>query len=109
MKPTLSERVIEALKQLEQFQPCQAEGDTATCVLSGVQVRAVADPDAVDHGAVSLTFPGGRDVEADGGLYLRLKAIESVRLEIDGGAGESNVARRVQDLLEHLRRKHALS
>ncbi len=60
---------------------------------------------------LQLTFPGSPEpVLVVGELYLKLKIIESVRLEFDSGEHEdgNKIGRRVQELMEHLTRKHDL-
>lgn len=88
----------------------EGEGD-AVCALSGVRVSPDPDADHEDGAMVQLTFPGSTaPVLAIGEIYLKLKIIESVRLEFDSGQHEDNskIGRRVQELREHLERKHDL-
>lgn len=105
---TTSQRIIGALLQLEQFLPAQSGTEEAVNVITGARVSALPDNDVEDHQMVCLTFPGGEPVEVNGGLYLQLQVIESVRYELDAPDGSGPVSRRVEDLLEHLHRKHDL-
>ena len=94
------------MQQLEQFLPVPGQ-DAAICALSGVRVTAVDDLDETGHGMIELTFPGAAPVQAIGALYLKLKLIEAVRLELDSAEhGDTKVSRRAHELLEHLQAKH---
>lgn len=92
---TRSQRLIERLKQLQQFMPAQ-EREVAIHVLSGVVVTALPDPKHEGHGLLQLQLPGGLTEAVMGDAYLTLQLIEHCRLEQDGLAGDSPVARRVQ-------------
>lgn len=111
MPATLSVRFISALKQLEQFQPVVGD-DLAICALSGVRVTPDPDADAEDGDLLLLNFPGGgAPVVVIGSLYLKLKIIESVRLEFDGSEDhhKGSISARVMALQEHLERKYDLA
>lgn len=110
MSANPSSGFISALKQLEQFQPVVGEQE-AVCALSGVRVTPDPDGDAEDGDLLLLTFPGGAaPVLVVGSLYLKLKLIESVRLEFDGSDDDhkGSISARVQELQEHLERKYDL-
>lgn len=49
--------------------------------MTGVRVVAVGDPLGVDHGRLSITFPGAQPFEIDGNAYLKLQNIQSALLE----------------------------
>ena len=102
-----SQRIIAALRQLDQFALIQSDGE-AVCALTGVRVTPAEDPDDDGHGLLYLAFPGAQPVLANGDLYLQLQVITSARLETDGPQGRGPVASRVQDLLTHLLGKHDL-
>lgn len=110
MSENRSARYISALKQLDQFRPVVVD-DMAVCALSGVRVTPDSDGDPEDGGLLLLTFPGGvAPVLVVGSMYLKLKIIESVRLEFDGGDEDhkGSISARVHELQEHLERKHDL-
>ncbi|MDD0838720.1 hypothetical protein PSQ40_09060 [Curvibacter sp. HBC61] len=92
---TRSQRLIDRLKQLRQFQPAQ-EREMAIHVLSGVVVTALPDPAHEGHGLLQLRLPHGLTEAVMGDAYLALQLIEHCRLEHDGPDGDSPVARRVQ-------------
>lgn len=105
---THSERVVAALKQLQQFQVAGVGGQTEVIhVLNGARVVAVPDPDDVGHGILEVTFPGGAPFQVIGPMYLELQIIEDSRLVLDGHEdGRGDVARHSAQTSEHLRRKH---
>ena len=110
MAASRSQRLVDALRQLEQFLPAQGQSD-AVCTLSGVRVTPDPASDHEDGAMLQLTFPGSAEpILVIGEIYLKLKIIESVRLEFDSGEDGSStkIGGRVQDLLEHLTRKHDL-
>lgn len=96
---TRSQRLIDRLKQLQQFHPAQ-EREMAIHVLSGVVVTARPDPAHEDHGLLQLQLPNGLSEAVMGDEYLALQVIEHCRLEQDGPDGDSPVARRVQSMLK---------
>ncbi|MGH8759517.1 MAG: hypothetical protein ACREVW_08410 [Burkholderiales bacterium] len=104
------QRIIRALQQLEQFKPGHNTGlDYAENVLTGARVEPLPDPDDQEHGALTVSFPGGRPMTVNGDLYLDLQVIESVRFENDSAEESSKVARRVADLSQHFARKYDLN
>lgn len=107
---TLSQRIVQALQQLEQFLPSSdASTHIAVHALTGATVQPVDDLDGVDYGLLDVRFPGGEPIQMLGPMYLRLQTIEAVRFEVDGDVeGKSAYAPRVDHLWEHLRRKYDL-
>lgn len=107
---TRSQRIIDALRQLEQFKLAQGFGsDCAVNVLTGARVEPVPDPGDEGHGMLEVTFPGGVPITVIGDLYLDLQMIESVRIELDSSDSSTIIGRRVASLSEHLNRKHDLA
>ncbi|GHD04890.1 hypothetical protein GCM10007320_66280 [Pseudorhodoferax aquiterrae] len=106
---TRSQRIINALNQLQQFLPAHRAGDeVAIHVLTGASVTAVASDDAED-GMLFVRFPGGESVQVIGDLYLELQVTESARLVVDGPSdGSSAYAKRSAADLKHFRRKSDL-
>jgi hypothetical protein len=100
-----SQRIINALQELEQFRPAP-KADEAFNVMSGARLTALPDEEGVGHGLLWATFPGGKPVEIIGELYLQLQVVESLRFETDGAQGKGDC--RAQNLLAHLLRKHGL-
>lgn len=109
-QPTRSQRILNALNQLQQFLPAlRANEEVAINGLTGASVTAVASDD-VDNGMLFVRFPGGESVQVNGDLYLDLQITESARLIIDGPSdGLGAYAKRSVADVEHLRRKHDLA
>ena len=102
---TRSQRIVEALKALSQFQATSAVGP-AICSLSGVHIEPSPDPLGVDHGKIVVTFPGAKSFEASGEPFLEVQMRESIRTDlIDVGAPASQ---RLNALRNALRQKHDL-
>ena len=103
---TRSQRIVSALRTLQQFQVVQSPSE-AICPLSGVRVEALSDPLQVDHGRLTLTFPGGQPIEVFGEFYLQLQIVQSARLESDG-FGDTKLSFRVHELREEIKAKFSL-
>ena len=108
-EPMRSQRIINALNQLQQFLPARrANEETAVHALNGASVTAVASDDE-DSGMLFIKFPGGESIQVNGDLYLDLQITESARLIIDGpGDGHGIYSKQSTGDAEHLRRKHGL-
>lgn len=108
-KPSRSQRIINALNQLQQFVPARRSSDAvAVNVLTGTTVTAVASDDP-DSGMLFIKFPGGESIEVVGELYLELQITESARLVLDGPTdGHGVYAKQSASDAEHFRRKHDL-
>lgn len=115
MNRSLSERIIEALLQLQQFAPFQTsrtEDWHVLHALSGVRAYPIPDPEEIGYKMILLKYPGGHEAEVSGILYLDLQIPESVRHEFDstgeGYADPKRVRARIDELRTHLYRKHDL-
>jgi hypothetical protein len=108
-EPSRSQRIINALNQLQQYLPARRASDAvAVNVLTGTTVTAVISDDP-DSGMLFIKFPGGESIEVIGELYLELQIIQSARLTLDGPAdGNSAYAKQSAKDAEHFRRKHDL-
>jgi len=100
-----SERIINALRQLEQYMPIVGNDQTVN-ILTGVSVRPPAGFAEDDAGIIELTFPGGTQIEVDGVRFLELEIVHSARYEVEKGEVDGTVKQRVAALIEHLFRKH---
>lgn len=110
MNYTKSQRIVNALKQLEQFVPANsAAQDQAIHVLTGALISSCDEADAGDSDMIKLQFPGGPEFEVIGTVYLNLQILESAAHELHGDSdSNSPIALRARELSEHLWRKHDL-
>ncbi|MDB5849705.1 MAG: hypothetical protein JWP29_3457 [Rhodoferax sp.] len=105
-EPNRSQRVVNALRTLPHFHIVQTPAE-AVCAVTGVRVAPLADPFQLDHGRVTLTFPGAQPVEVLGEFYLQLQIVQSARFEADG-FGDSKLSLRIHGLREELKARHRL-
>lgn len=104
---TRSHRIVEALKDLSQFQATSAVGP-AICSLSGVHVEPSPDPLGVDHGKIVVTFPGAKSFEASGEPFLEVQMRESIRTDLVDADVAASASQRLNTLRNKLRQKHDL-
>lgn len=109
---TKSQRYIDALAQLPQFMVTVMNSYEEGRVIdaqTGAVVHAVPDPEGEEHDFIEVTFPGGQPFQVIGPLYLRLQIVEAARhYEASSDEGRGPIAKRTEQLLEHLSRKHDL-
>ena len=110
MQHTKSQRILHALQQLEQFAPYRSESeDQVLHVLTGALVSAYTDPNAEDSEMIKIQFPGGPEHEVIGIMYLNLQILESAAHELHKNTEyDSLIARRAEELSQHLLQKHDL-
>lgn len=110
MEQTKSQRIVRALQQLEQFQPyISSSQDHTLHVLTGALISAHMPPEDEDNGMIKIQFPGGPEHVIVGETYLKLQILESAAHELHADASSNSpIARRADELSEHLWRKHDL-
>nr|WP_041296277.1 hypothetical protein [Janthinobacterium sp. Marseille] len=109
MKAHKSERIIQALSQLEQFTDITSEKlESVLHMLTGAIVSPQLNDD-YEEGFLILNFPGGPKVDVIGDIYLRLQIAESVTHELHLDETSKNpIAVRSNELSEHFERKYDL-
>ncbi len=110
MEYTKSQRIVQALQQLDQFQPYIWDcPDKALHVINGTVITAYTEDGVDDSGIIKIQFPGGPEHDVVGEMYLKLQILESAAHEMHAdGDSKSPIAQRANELIEHLWRKHGL-
>jgi hypothetical protein len=108
-EPNRSQRILNALNQLQQFLPARRSNDqVAVNVLTGASVTAVASDDK-DSGMLFVKFPGGESIEVNGDLYLDLQVTQCARLTVDGSLdGDGSYAKQSASDSARIHQKHEL-
>jgi len=111
MEFTKSQRIVHALRQLDQFSlAVLAETDQAIHVLSGVVVSPRFDPDDKESDLIKLKFPGGLECDVTGSAYLNLQILESAAHALHGAReSDAPIAKRARELSDYLCKKYRIN